>query len=102
MSRTVLSPSCAIVLWLALNILRIGFAQVASSISHGYWYSRSLAFYDDWTLFQWPRMPGDMLFGLAGVLVLVDLAGKLRFRRPATVGEEVQLPPLLAEEGLTT
>jgi hypothetical protein len=30
------------------------------------------------------------------------LAGKLRFRRPATVGEEVQLPPLLAEEGLTT
>jgi nitric oxide reductase subunit B len=90
----------AIVLWLALNILPIGFAQVASSINDGYWYSRSLAFYDDWTLFQWLRMPGDILFGLAGTLVLLDLANKLRFRRPATVGEEVLLPPLPAERHL--
>ncbi len=87
----------AIVFWLVLNILPIGFAQVASTVDHGYWYSRSLAFYDDWTLFQWLRAPGDVAFGLGGTLVLLDLAAKLRFRRPATVGEEVQLPPLPAE-----
>jgi len=33
---------------------------------------------------------------------VAHLAAKLRFRRPATVGEEVQLPPLLAEEKLIT
>jgi nitric oxide reductase subunit B len=86
------SFNAAIVLWLVLNILPIGFAQLVSAIDHGYWYSRSLAFYDDWTLFQWLRMPGDMAFGLGGLLVLVDLLAKLRFRRPATVGEEMPLP----------
>ncbi len=90
----------AIVLWLALNILPIGFAQLASGIEHGFWYSRSLAFYDDWTVFQWLRMPGDVAFGLGGLLVLLDLAAKLRFRRPATVGEEEQLPSLPGERGL--
>jgi nitric oxide reductase subunit B len=94
------SFNAAIVLWLVLNILPIGFAQLAASIDHGYWYSRSLAFYDDWTLLQWLRMPGDMAFGLGGLLVLMDLTAKLRFRRPATVGEEVPLPSSLAERAM--
>jgi hypothetical protein len=33
---------------------------------------------------------------------VAHLADKVRFRRRATVGEEVQLPPLLAEESLAT
>ncbi len=77
----------AILLWLALNLLPIGFAQLVSSIQNGYWYSRSLAFYDQWTLFQWLRLPGDALFGLAGLLVLVDVVGRLRSRRRAEVTE---------------
>lgn len=50
--------------------------------------------------FQWLRAPGDLAFGLGGTLVLIDLVAKLRFRRLATVGEEVELPPLPAEEPL--
>jgi len=91
----------AIVLWLLLNILPVGFGQVVSTINHGYWYSRSLAFYDDWTLFQWLRMPGDIAFGLGGLILFADVVLKLRYRRRATVDEEVPLPGLPGEPAIS-
>ncbi len=68
----------AIILWLALNLLPIGAAQLQASIEHGFWYARSLAFYDGWTWAQWLRMPGDLLFLGGAAVVLLDLA--LRYR----------------------
>lgn len=90
----------AIVLWLALNLLPVGVGQLLATIDHGYWYARSLGFYDDWTLFQWLRMPGDVAFAAGGLIVLYDLLRILPFRREPTAGEEepLVLPPTLAPE----
>jgi nitric oxide reductase subunit B len=90
----------AIVLWLVLNLLPVGVAQLVATIDHGYWYARSLGFYDDWTLFQWLRMPGDVAFAAGGLIVLYDLLRILPFRREPTVAEEepLLLPPTLAPE----
>jgi nitric oxide reductase subunit B len=90
----------SIVLWLALNLLPIGIAQLAATIDHGYWFARSLDFYDDWTLFQWLRMPGDITYAAAGALVLYDLLRILPFRRRPTAAEEepLTLPPSLVAE----
>ncbi len=90
----------AIVLWLALNLLPIGTAQLFATIDHGYWYARSLDFYAGWTAFQWLRFPGDIAFAIGGLIVLYDLLRLLPFRRQPTVGEEepLTLPPSLATE----
>lgn len=77
----------AIVLWLALNLLPIGIAQWTATITHGYWYARSPAFYQDWTLFQWLRLPGDAAFLLGGLVLFMDVVMKVRAMRKATVAE---------------
>jgi Cytochrome C and Quinol oxidase polypeptide I len=79
--------NAAIVLWLALNILPIGVAQVFAATGHGYWYARSLAFYNGWTLMQWLRFAGDTVFLIGGAVLLADVVAKLRQRRRATVGD---------------
>ncbi len=90
----------AIVLWLTLNLLPIGVAQLVSTIDNGYWFARSLEFYNDWTLFQWLRLPGDVAFAAGGLIVLYDLLRLLPFRREPTSGEEepLTLPPALAAD----
>lgn len=67
----------AIVLWLVLNLLPIGIAQLATSVQSGYFASRSLDFYSGWTAVQWLRLPGDLAFLLAAAIMLADLALKL-------------------------
>ena len=75
--------NAAIVLWLALNLIPIGIAQVVAVVDHGYWYARSLAFYDKWIILQWLRLAGDGAFMAAGLVMLWDVAQKLRAgRRP--------------------
>src|SRR5450759_4421383 len=44
--------NAAIVLWLVLNLLPVGIAQMAAVIQSGYGYARSLAFYDGVVAFQ--------------------------------------------------
>ncbi len=74
----------AIVLWLALNLLPVGVAQMADVVANGYWHARSLAFYDGWTVFQWLRLPGDVAFAAGGLIVLVDVVGRIRASRAGT------------------
>ena len=93
--------NAAIVLWLALNILPIGIAQLQAVVNDGFWYARSLAFYEDWTLMQWFRMPGDIVFLAAGLVLGVDLLRKLRSARRPNVQEGeafAPMPPALTTE----
>lgn len=85
--------NAAIVLWLALTALPVGVAQVFAATEHGYWYARSLAFYNGWTVAQWLRLVGDIAFLVGGGILLVDVVAKLRHRRRATVedGEPVAI-----------
>lgn len=73
----------AIVLWLVLNLIPIGAAQLLATLEHGYAYARSVAFYDQWTLLQWARLPGDAAFLAAGAVMLVDLVRMLIVPRRA-------------------
>ena len=66
-----------LVLWVALNFFPIGWPQMMAVYEHGYAYARSSAFYDTTTLWQWMRMPGDIAFAAAAVLMAIDFARKL-------------------------
>ncbi len=66
------------VLWLLLNFWPIGFAQLAAVYEHGYVYARSLAFYNTTTLWQWLRMPGDIVFATGALLMAIDIFLKVR------------------------
>jgi nitric oxide reductase subunit B len=44
---------------------------------HGFAYARSMAFYDTTLIWQWMRLPGDVLFGAAAVLMAWDFLIKL-------------------------
>ena len=87
--------NAAIVLWLALNLIPIGVAQFVATVDHGYFFARSLDFYDDWTVLQWLRLPGDVAFLAGGALIGLDLILKLRHRRRPTVkdGEAFDVTP---------
>ena len=75
--------NAAIALWLALNLIPIGVGQVVAVIDRGYWYARSLDFYEHWVVFEWLRLAGDVAFIAAGGLMLSDLVQKLRIARKA-------------------
>ena len=65
-------------LWLILNFWPIGFEQLAAVYQHGYAYARSLQFYNGTLIWQWLRMPGDIVFALGAVLLAVDFILKLK------------------------
>ncbi|HUW98737.1 MAG TPA: cbb3-type cytochrome c oxidase subunit I [Acidiferrobacter sp.] len=65
-------------LWLTLNFWPIGFQQLTAIYTHGYAYGRSLAFYNTTTVWQWLRMPGDIVFSAGALLVAVDFVIKVR------------------------
>ncbi len=65
-------------LWLVLNFWPIGFAQLAAVYTHSYAYARSLAFYNTTVIWQWLRMPGDILFAAGAVWMSWDIVKKVR------------------------
>jgi nitric oxide reductase subunit B len=68
--------NAAIVLWLALNLLPVGVAQLATTIDGGFASARSLAFYETVVFFQWARLPGDLAYLAGALLLTVDLYRK--------------------------
>lgn len=65
------------ILWVILNFLPEGFLQFAASIKHGYWYSRSIYFYDKTDLWLWLRVPGDIVFSIGVLVLFIDITKKL-------------------------
>jgi nitric oxide reductase subunit B len=81
------------------TLFPLGILQLYHSVSQGYFEARSMRFITDQTnsLFEWLRLPGDVVFIVGGVLPVVYLCW-LGIRHPAAplVGERVQ--PILFTE----
>ena len=75
-----------VVMWIVLNFYPIGWAQLEAVYTHGYAYARSMAFYNTTTFWQWMRMPGDIVFAVAALLMAWDFVAKLRAQRSASPG----------------
>jgi nitric oxide reductase subunit B len=62
-----------LVLMLACSLIPSGFYQIAQSLEHGTWYARSAEVVQSPLMrtFTWMRMPGDVLFGLGALAVIL-------------------------------
>ena len=77
--------NAGLALWIVLNFFPIGWSQLAMVYEHGLAYARSQAFYDTTLLWQWMRMPGDIVFALGALLMAWDFIVKLRPLLPKIV-----------------
>jgi len=66
-----------LLMWIVLNFFPIGWPQLAAVYEHGFAYARSMAFYDTTSLWQWMRMPGDIVFALGALAMALDFVVKL-------------------------
>ncbi len=69
--------NAGLVLWILLNFFPIGWPQLDAVFEHGLAYARSLAFYNTTLLWQWMRLPGDVVFALGALLMAWDFLIKL-------------------------
>lgn len=62
---------------IVLSLFPSGVLQVSDVLEHGYWHARSLAYTaGDWPrLFEWLRLPGDMIFIVFGALPIAIAVG---------------------------
>lgn len=67
-----------VVLWIILHFFPIGWPQLEAVYEHGLTYARSLEFYNTTVLWQWLRIPGDILFAAGALLMAYDFVIKLR------------------------
>jgi nitric oxide reductase subunit B len=60
-----------------LSLLPVGLMQTWASVEHGYWYARSQEFLGTPTLqtLRWLRIPGDTVFALGAVALVIFVAG---------------------------
>jgi nitric oxide reductase subunit B len=60
-----------------LSLLPVGLMQTWASVEHGYWYARSSEFMQTPVMqsFRWMRVPGDTIFFLGAVALVVFVAG---------------------------
>jgi len=70
-----------------LSLLPVGLLQTKASVEHGYWFARSSEFMQTPLLqnLRWMRVPGDTLFFLGAVALVVFVAGLKTghsFRKP--------------------
>jgi len=70
--------NAGLVLWILLNFFPIGWPQLDAVFEHGFAYARSLEFYNTTLFWQWMRLPGDVVFAVAVVLMAWDFLIKLR------------------------
>ncbi|CAM4404121.1 MAG: hypothetical protein LEGION0403_FIIPPAGN_00868 [Legionella sp.] len=83
-----------LLLWITLNFFPIGWAQLMDVYEHGFAHARSLEFYNTTLLWQWLRLPGDIVFALGAVFMAYDFIKKLGpfFPKFAKTRREEQLP----------
>jgi nitric oxide reductase subunit B len=60
-----------------LSLLPVGLMQTWASVEHGYWYARSAEFMQTPIMqtFRWMRVPGDTVFFLGALALVVFVAG---------------------------
>lgn len=69
--------NAGLILWIILNFFPIGWAQLNAVYEHGFTYARSIDFYNTTLLWQWLRLPGDVLFAGGALLMAADFILKL-------------------------
>jgi nitric oxide reductase subunit B len=69
--------NAGLVLWILLNFFPIGWAQLDAVFEHGLAYARSSAFYNTTLVWQWMRLPGDVVFAAGALLMAWDFFVKL-------------------------
>lgn len=66
-----------LVLWIVLNFFPIGWPQLSAVFEHGLAYARSIKFYETTLVWQWLRLPGDVVFAIAALMMAWDFLIKL-------------------------
>ena len=69
--------NAGLVLWILLNFFPIGWPQLDAVFEHGLAYARSITFYKTTLLWQWMRLPGDVVFAAGALLMAWDFLIKL-------------------------
>jgi nitric oxide reductase subunit B len=83
--------NAGLVLWIVLNFFPIGWAQLMDVYEHGVAHARSLEFYNTTLLWQWLRLPGDVVFAIGALLMAYDFIVKLRPFFPKLARADVAL-----------
>ncbi|MDX9974673.1 MAG: cbb3-type cytochrome c oxidase subunit I, partial [FCB group bacterium] len=93
------SLNIGLAMMLFVNLAPIGALQLNDAFENGYWHAREPAFFDQpiVRVFEWLRMPGDMLFIVGGILPVVYLAVRVFANR----NRYAQLPPETQTEEFT-
>jgi nitric oxide reductase subunit B len=92
-----LNIGLAWMLW--VNLFPVGVMQLYDSFHNGYWHARDMSFFLQPTVrvFEWLRLPGDVLFIVGGILPIVYLAIRVFANR----NRYAQLPAEAATESFT-
>jgi nitric oxide reductase subunit B len=84
--------NAGLVLWIALNFFPIGWPQLNAVFEHGLAYARSIRFYETTLVWQWLRLPGDVVFGVAALMMAWDFLVKLGPMYPRFVEQITRRP----------
>jgi hypothetical protein len=79
--------------WIALNFFPVGWTQLNAVYEHEFAYARSVDFYNSTLVWQWMRLPGDVLFAIAALMMSWDFITKTGPLFPS-VARGLSLPPL--------
>jgi nitric oxide reductase subunit B len=79
-------------LWILLNFFPIGWPQLNAVFEHGLAYARSIEFYNTTLVWQWLRLPGDVVFAIAAVFMAWDFLIKLGPMYPQFVARVTRRP----------
>jgi nitric oxide reductase subunit B len=90
--------NAGLVLWIFLNFFPIGWAQLMDVYEHGYAHARSLEFYNTTLLWQWLRLPGDVVFAIGALLMAYDFIIKLRPFFPKLIRGDVLTTKVVQDE----
>lgn len=66
-----------LLLWIVLNFFPVGWSQLMDVYTQGFAHARSLEFYNKTILWQWLRLPGDVVFAVGALLMAYDIFIKL-------------------------
>jgi nitric oxide reductase subunit B len=81
-----------------LQLFPIGWPQLDAVFEHGLAYARSIEFYSGTLVWQWLRLPGDIMFALAALLMAGDFLIKLGPLYPQLVTWITRRPVTLSVE----
>lgn len=91
-----------VTMWIVLNFFPVGWPQLIDVYEHGLAHARSLEFYNTTLLWQWLRLPGDVVFALGALLMAYDFLIKLKPFFPKLTGKLVVEKPVISSNASTS